>query len=174
MNSPVRIRPAFILTALLAPAVVAGPFGCGHTPALGPPEIHLNQDTCHECGMTVSDPRHAAAVVVLRDGMEESYVFDDTGEMLDFTPPGNCTEVRRYAHDFLTGKWFDAATLRFVRDRSLHTPMDTGVVAYADPTAADAAARRPGARAIVPRRPAAAPEARLGSAAEDGAPGSRS
>jgi hypothetical protein len=100
--------------------------------------------------MTVSDARHAAAVVVLRDGIEETYVFDDTGEMLDFTPPDHYTDVRRYAHDFPTGKWFDAAALRFVRDRTLHTPMDTGVVAYADPTAADAAAQRPSARLLAP------------------------
>jgi nitrous oxide reductase accessory protein NosL len=145
MNSPFRSRRVLVL---LASAVVAGPLGCSHKPALGPPEIHLNQDTCHECGMTVSDARHAAAVVVLRDGVEETYVFDDTGEMIDFTPPDHCTEVRRYAHDFPTGRWFDAAALRFVRDRGLHTPMDTGVVAYAEPAAADAAGRRRGAQAL--------------------------
>lgn len=150
MNSRVRLHPTLALAALIVPALVAGPVSCAHKPVLGPPEIHLNQDTCHECGMTLSDARHAAAVVVLRDGIEESYVFDDTGEMLDFTPPDHCTAVRRYAHDFPTGKWVDAAALRFVCDHDLHTPMDTGVVAYANPTAADAAVRRPGARLLVP------------------------
>jgi nitrous oxide reductase accessory protein NosL len=116
-----------IITAAIVALVVAG---CSKPGALGPPEIHLNQDTCHACGMTVSDERHAAAVVFRHDGVEESFVFDDTGELLDFQPPANATDVTRFVHDFASGQWINAADARFDKSREHHTPMGTGVVAY--------------------------------------------
>lgn len=132
-------RPWRFLTLL---ALAAIPLGCGHAPTLAPPDLHPNQDTCHECGMTVSDLRHAAAVVVLKDGLVEQFVFDDTGEMLAFPDPAGATQVRRYAHDFGTGTWIDASAAYFVKTADVHTPMATGVVAYAAASDARAAAER--------------------------------
>jgi nitrous oxide reductase accessory protein NosL len=128
------------LLALLALAVI--PLGCGHAPTLAPPDLHPNQDTCHECGMTVSDVRHAAAVMVLKYGLVEQFVFDDTGEMLAFADPAGATQIRRYAHDFGTGAWIDAAAAYFVKAPDVHTPMATGVIAYAAASDARAAAER--------------------------------
>lgn len=137
MISTMMLRRA-LSHALLAVAIASA--GCGQTPTLAPPELHPNQDTCHECGMTVSDVRHAAAIVFLRDGMVEHFVFDDTGEMLESPTPPGVAEVRRYVHDFQTGQWIDAATAHFIRASELHTPMATGIVAFSDQAAARAAA----------------------------------
>jgi copper chaperone NosL len=116
--------------------------GCGSNPGAAPPEIRVNQDTCHECGMIISDARHAAAIMAARDGMEEQYLFDDTGEMFEFQLPPGATGARRYVHDFTTGQWIDADTAHFVEAPDLRTPMGTGIVAYATAEAAGAAAAR--------------------------------
>jgi copper chaperone NosL len=108
---------------------------CSRAPNLDPPELRVGQDTCHECGMIISDARHAAAILATRDGLEETYLFDDTGEMLDFQPPAGAAVDRRFVHDFATGQWIDAAAARFVKSPALRTPMGTGVVAYADEAA---------------------------------------
>ena len=71
-------RRTFLTGVLVGPILLAG---CGGESATaGPPEISYGRDTCHRCGMIVSDERYAAALVAT-DGTTR--VFDDIGEMVE-------------------------------------------------------------------------------------------
>lgn len=135
MNSVTIFRIVVTLAAL----VVGAGCGGGRDDA-GPPEIHFGQDTCHACGMIIEDERYAAAVTATTaGGVAERYLFDDVGEMLEFVPPAGAQRVRRFVRDADTKLWADAASVTFVKTRDLHTPMGSGIAAYATPQAARAA-----------------------------------
>lgn len=123
--------------------------GCGKTEDAGPPEIRFGQDTCHACGMIIEDERYAAAVVTTSTGGAiEKQAFDDIGEMLEFTPPQDAREVKRYVRDVTTRQWLDASHATLVKSPAVQTPMGSGIVAYADAQAAQAAAKANGGTVV--------------------------
>lgn len=113
--------------------------GCGRAPTeITAPKVHFGQDVCAKCGMIISDERFAGAIGLRRNGRIEHMLFDDVGEMLEFTP-GDYEEVRWFATDSVTRKWLDAETAVFLHSDDLKTPMGTGVGAYSTRDAAIAA-----------------------------------
>ena len=128
------IRWMLLVLAVVALFAVSG---CGKPEGLGPPEIRLGQDTCHECGMAITDERYAAAVVVDQDGVVERFLFDDAGEMLSFAAPAG-KPARWYVRDAATRQWVEAGAATFVKAEKLETPMGSGIAAYAS---AETAAR---------------------------------
>jgi copper chaperone NosL len=99
--------------------------GCARPAAVSePPELHLGQDPCAACGMTIDDARFAAALVA-PDGTAR--LFDDIGEMI-VAEPGQ----RAWVHDFQTGSWIDASTATYVMSSNLTTPMGGGILAVQD------------------------------------------
>jgi nitrous oxide reductase accessory protein NosL len=119
--------------------------GCGQPEDSGPPEIHFGQDTCNACGMIIEDERYAAAIVTTAPtGLVEKHVFDDIGEMLEFTPPANSKTLHRYVRDASTKQWIDADNATLVKLHDLTTPMGSGIAAYADPQSATNATRTHG------------------------------
>jgi len=114
--------------------------GCQREPADGPPKIAYGRDECVHCGMIVSEERHAAALRAVIDGQVRDIAFDDIGDMLAWereqTP---AVEVkRRFVHDFETRQWLDAASAYYVISETIHTPMGSGIIAFATEPAARA------------------------------------
>jgi copper chaperone NosL len=99
------------------------------------PRMHFGQDVCAKCSMIISDERFAGAIGLRHDGRVEYLLFDDVGEMLEFSP-GSHEEIRWFATDGSTREWLDAEHAVFLRSDELMTPMGTGVGAYATRDAA--------------------------------------
>ena len=121
---------ALIIAIFLIIALVSG---CTRKSEDGPPQVRYGQDECALCGMIVSDARHAAALRAVLDGETRDLLFDDVGDMIKYEQANPAAKpIRRYVHDFETRQWVDAAQARFVRDATVHTPMGSGIVAFAD------------------------------------------
>ncbi len=119
--------------------------GCGRSGSPLPPQIRVNSDTCAGCGMALSDARTAGAHSVGSQGSREFLLYDDLGCMLDAERDASPPKViERFVIDYERGGWITAETAWYVCDRSLRTPMDSGIVAFGDRITAEAAARRAG------------------------------
>lgn len=119
--------------------------GCGRAELTGPPELRPGRDECAECGMLIHDERSAGAVLVERDGRREHLLFDDVGCMLDHERQGGGTLriLERFARDYRGGGWLGTDQAAFLMTESdlLRTPMGSGIAAFADRAAAEAAER---------------------------------
>ncbi|MGD9692951.1 MAG: nitrous oxide reductase accessory protein NosL [Phycisphaerales bacterium] len=132
-------------TTLVLLALLSFSTACRRAELSGPPELRVGRDQCAECGMLISEDRCSAAVLYERDRERLHAIFDDIGCLLDWRrathdPPQRVLET--YLRDYDARAWIHANTasiLRADRDR-LHTPMGSGIVAFAH--AADAEARR--------------------------------
>lgn len=130
------------MNLLLMLALMTRVSGCGKSAELTPPDIHFGQDTCHACGMILEDERYASAVVVATpDEQTQTFLFDDPGEMLAFTPPASASQTVWYVRDAGTKKWLDATKATFVQADKLQTPMGSGIAAYATKEPAATAAQ---------------------------------
>jgi copper chaperone NosL len=128
------MRGLAVAITVLALAVASA---CGDAAPVGPPEIRLGVDACDGCGMTIADPRYAAAALA-DDGNERRLLkFDDVGCLARFeaTASGS-TLPGRWVHDRPTVAWIDANTAVFSQIRELATPMGSGIAAFK--TASDA------------------------------------
>lgn len=134
-----RWTRALFLGALLA-------WGCEKPETDGPPSVRYGQDECIHCGMILSEERHTAAIVhVVDGGRRESLLFDDIGDLIDYEVEHPELKVhRRYVHDLDTKQWLDASTAAIVHAPGLHTPMGSGLAAFASRESAAAAVTRLG------------------------------
>lgn len=116
-----------LLLSLAAVALTA----CGEeADASKPPDLKLGKDTCHRCGMMISEERHAAALV---DKKGDAQLFDDTGEMLMTAQEEGVNDRHVWVHDFDSGStWIDGTKAFYVASKNVMTPMGTGVVAFAE------------------------------------------
>lgn len=93
-----------------------------------PPEIVYGQDLCDQCGMTIDEPRFAAATLLTND---EYLKFDDAGEMLVYHMDHPEDQVKAwFVHDYGSEKWVRGESAFFVESPELKTPMGTGIVAF--------------------------------------------
>lgn len=142
MNTP---KPSASWATLAASAwiVAATITGCSPPPLEGPPEVRLGRVECAECGMLISEDRCSSALLIEREGVREHLNYDDLGCMLDDERDGldGATVVDRFARDYESRTWVraDAATFLFSEDKSLHTPMGSGIVAFSTRSVAEAA-----------------------------------
>jgi copper chaperone NosL len=119
---------------------------CGSRQLSGPPELHLGRDECSGCGMIVNEARCSSALLI-EEGGERSYLtFDDIGCMLEYERDHHPVVVGRFVHDYTTSQWITADTASFLiaGPGKLTTPMASGIVAFADPAAAQAKQREAG------------------------------
>lgn len=132
-------------TTLVLLALLALPASCRRAEVSGPPELRVGRDQCAECGMLISEDRCSAAVLFERDRERLHAIFDDVGCLLDWRraahdPPVNVLDT--FLRDYDARAWIPAHTASILRadpDR-LHTPMGSGIVAFAH--AANAEMRR--------------------------------
>jgi len=105
------------------------------------PDIMYGQDVCDECGMIVSEERHAASYTAVSGEVRR---FDDIGGMLQYDLRVNEDVHIYWVHDFNTEEWINAEEATFVLDNNLVTPMGWGVVAFSTTADADAYAAEHG------------------------------
>lgn len=117
--------------------------GCEREVSEGPPAIKFGQDECVHCGMIISDQRAAAASIVVSDGKRRALLFDDIGDLIDYhKQKPDPVATRRYVADFKTRGWIEFESAYFVHAPQVHTPMGSGLLAFAAEADADDAARQ--------------------------------
>ncbi len=125
------MKRAFLLLALVA--------GCA---ASGPVALRWGEEGCRHCHMTLADRRFGAELV---SATGRPYAFDDAGCAALFLASGDLVEHdvgSAWVIDFLhPDSLIPAGSARFVRSAAFRTPMGSGVIAVADPAAADSLAR---------------------------------
>ncbi|MFQ5460363.1 MAG: nitrous oxide reductase accessory protein NosL [Anaerolineae bacterium] len=132
------------MVTALSCSILACATGCaGDGAADSPPEIRYGEDICAECGMIISDPRFASALIQdAGDNEVEAIAFDDIGDMLNYMdkhPGGNV--IKLYVHDALTEEWLDATVAHYVSSDEMETPMGHGLAAFAESADAERMAR---------------------------------
>lgn len=139
------MRPLLYVIALAA--LAAAP-ACRRGDPNGPPSLRLGRDECGECGMTIHDERCAGALLVERGGRRDYLLFDDLGCMLDAdgAAGADVTVLARFVSDHAAGAWVTADVATFLATDGVHTPMGSGMIAFAHGAAAAEAKQRFGGR----------------------------
>jgi len=107
------------------------------------PVIRYGQERCAFCGMSIDDPRFAAAWRTA-EGSERH--FDDIGCLVNaYRRDHPESPGAHYVHDLNDESWLEAPTATFVVSPGIKTPMSYGVAAFASAEAAGTAAAQPGA-----------------------------
>ena len=123
--SPCRL----VALSLLMVLVLAG-CSAGEGDGPQPPEMAYGFDTCSACGMLIDEPRFAAAML-LANG--ETRKFDDIGEMMMYhMDHPNETVEAWFVHDYGTEEWVRGEEAYFVMAEVIHSPMGSGVAAFAE------------------------------------------
>jgi nitrous oxide reductase accessory protein NosL len=130
-------RSIVVAFALLAAACSAK--------AAGPPEIVIDGTACSHCGMLVSELTYAAAYQARG---EAARVFDDIGCMVEAMRREKAASIAAWVQDAGGGGWIDADAAVFVAAPDIRTPMNGGVLAYADRQGGEAASTAHGRRLI--------------------------
>jgi copper chaperone NosL len=129
---------SLVYLILLLLAMVASACGSSAPAEIGPPEIVLGEDRCVECGMIISDLRFAAAAVTPEGA---SLLFDDIGDMLRYRTRAELPEGTVYfVHDYDSREWLEADSAFYVQSNRIHSPMGSGVAAFALQARAEAMA----------------------------------
>jgi copper chaperone NosL len=120
-------RPA-LARAALALALALGMAACSR----GPKAIRYGQDECAECKMTLVD-RHYGAELITAKG--KVHTFDDLNCLLTFqrrdaTNPGSAASLVVIAFN-RSGVFLPVEQAFFLRHDRLHTPMGSGLAAFA-------------------------------------------
>jgi copper chaperone NosL len=120
------MRSAFRLAVSLSLVLFAA---CGGG-ADGPAPVDTENDACAWCRMSVSDLRFAAQLTA---SGHEPKLFDDAGCLRDWLKePREAAEWTAWLSDHRTKEWVKATDAVVVRDPSVQTPMDSGLVAWAN------------------------------------------
>lgn len=127
------IRLSLLLGLLLLLATCSP----GGKPA--PVKIVLDEDSCVECRMAVSQQPFAAEVV-RSDGIAD--YFDDIGCLVFYARKGLPEGSAAYVVDFNTKDWVDAEVAHYVLSKDLPTPMSYGLGAFAARADAEEALQR--------------------------------
>ncbi len=120
------------VSLLLAILLVA----CSGDPGTGPKEVKWDRDACERCRMVLSDRRYSAQVRYWPEGKKRSKVmgFDDVGcatLWLEEQSWKDDPRVEIWVTDHRNGKWIDARTATYVKDKI--TPMEYGLGAQTEP-----------------------------------------
>ncbi len=134
-----------LLYMSLAACAVVLSAGCDDRDLNAPPQLRVGRDECAGCGMLIAEDRCAAAAIVEHGGVREALVFDDLGCLLDMErdPPERVRFLLRFARDYDARSWIDceSSTFAWTGDSGVHTPMGSGILAFAKSGAADAIVR---------------------------------
>ena len=93
-----------------------------------PPTIHYGEDICELCGMIISEENHAAAYLT-KDG--HGHVFDDIGDMFKSYQDNKEEVTALFVHNYEDKLWMRAELTYYVVNEEIHTPMLSGIAAFA-------------------------------------------
>jgi copper chaperone NosL len=145
-----RSPPTLLLASLLA-SLIASLIGCEADVPDAPPSIKYGQDLCAHCNMIITDARHAAASLVRVDGRRRALAFDDVGDLIDYhRERADAPVERQFVADSGSGAWVEFGRAHFVRAPDVHTPMGSGILAFASESDARAAADKHGGAVATP------------------------
>ena len=100
-----------------------------------PPDIAYGQDLCAECGMIISDAEFAAALIPSKG---EPLKFDDIGDMAIYHLDHPDTQPKAwFVHDYPSAAWMRGETAFYVMAPPGSSPMGSGLVAFAERSAAE-------------------------------------
>lgn len=100
-----------------------------------PPEIAYGLDICDACGMIISEPRFACALL-LDSG--ETHKFDDIGDMFVYAAAHPNQPVRAwFVHDRDSEKWVRGERAFYVFSASIASPMGHGIAAFGEKAEAE-------------------------------------
>lgn len=97
------------------------------------PQAIEAHDACASCRMAISQPQYAAEVLD-KDG--NAVKFDDIGCMLRYLKQHTVPQRRLYVMDYVNRQWLEAERAVFVRSNAIASPMDGGLAAFRDQSAA--------------------------------------
>ena len=97
------------------------------------PQAIEAHDACASCRMAISQPQYAAEVLD-KDG--NAVKFDDIGCMLRYLKQHTLPQRRLYVMDYVNRQWLEAERAVFVRSNAIASPMDGGLAAFRDQSAA--------------------------------------
>jgi len=97
------------------------------------PQAIEAHDACASCRMAISQPQYAAQVV---DREGTAYKFDDIGCMLRYLNNHTFPQRRLYVMDYVNRQWLEAESAVFVRSEAIRSPMNGGLAAFRDQSAA--------------------------------------
>lgn len=83
--------------------------------------------------MAISQPQYAAEAV---DKEGNAYKFDDIGCMFRYLRDHALPQRRLYVMDYVNRQWLEAERAVFVRSEAIRSPMNGGLVAFRDQSAA--------------------------------------
>ncbi len=111
---------------------------CSDPQAAGPPTLHLGEDVCAECGMSIVESKFAAAVLYEWEGLREHAVFDDVGCMKIWERTLEDTRIIDRWSGIADGdQWIDVRDGVFVVGSTVRTPMDFHIVCCSTRAAAE-------------------------------------
>lgn len=122
----------------LATIALANVSGCGRDASTAPPDIQYGASVCAECNMIISDERFASALIIDGERGVETLLFDDIGDQIRFEQSKRPqTILARWAHDHDSLAWIHAEDAVYLHAEALHTPMASGIAAFADRASAE-------------------------------------
>lgn len=97
------------------------------------PQALEAHDACASCRMAISQPQYAAQAVD-KDG--NAYKFDDIGCLLRYLRDHALPHRRLYVMDYVNRQWLEAESAVFVKSEAIMSPMNGGLAAFRDQSAA--------------------------------------
>jgi len=97
------------------------------------PQAIEAHDACASCRMAISQPQYAGQIV---DKEGNAYKFDDIGCMLRYLNNHTFPQRRLYVMDYVNRQWLEAGSAVFVRSEAIRGPMNGGLAAFRDQSAA--------------------------------------
>ena len=124
----------WIAAATVALAAAVGAIVFFPSVRSGPPAFAYGKTSCVQCRMVLSRPGTGAQV---RRGLERWEAFDDLGCLQRALRDEPADPADVWVEDHAGGGFVRAADAIFVRAKDVETPMGSGIVAFADGTAAE-------------------------------------
>lgn len=101
-----------------------------------PREINAETDVCYMCNMSITHAQYAGQIVKKNNDV---IVFDDIGCLMEYIAEYGDSEVgAAFIRDNNSNAWLNVEEASYVYSADYWTPMNFGVLAFADDEAANA------------------------------------
>lgn len=124
------MRKWFIVMAMFAAVILTA---CGEK-TYEPRDINAETDVCYMCNMSITHEQYAGQIVKKNNDV---VVFDDIGCLMEYIEEYGDAEVgAAFIRDHNSSTWLNVTEASYVYSPDYWTPMNFGVLAFADENAA--------------------------------------